>query len=524
MTVTIHGGDARAVLALLPAGSVQCCVTSPPYYGLRDYGVDGQIGLEPTPDEYVAEMVAVFREVRRVLRDDGTLWLNIGDGYTSGNRGRRAPDKKNPARAMSVRPDTPEELKPKDLQGIPWRLAFALRADGWYLRSDIIWHKPNPMPESVRDRPTSAHEHVFLLSKRDLYFYDADAIREAPSAALIEQVNAGYGGKDTKEYAAAGAQSASGTKSRIIENARAKIDKQRGHGRRHAGFNDRWDAMSRDEQMAIGSNARNVWTIAPKPFKGAHFATMPTTLAERCILAGTKPGDTVLDPFGGAGTTGLVADRLNRNAVLIELNPDYITLANQRIADDRAKRGTKPLDSRQEAVVTCYNDQPAGVAMPTLITFATDNPDDAKRMFEALYGAPAQENLPLPAAPPAARGRAAAKAPDPASTVTTTVAPPAAPAAPVPTPPAAVVPPPTPTSPPPAAPAAPAVQAQPEPEPGWTLEHVKGMAKAFLTNPKGGPDKLEEVLKRHGAEAVGTASPGVWHLLYADMAAILEAA
>lgn len=292
---------------------------------------------------------------------------------------------------------------------IPALVALALQADGWYFRSSIIWAKPNPMPESARDRPTSAHEHVFLLSKRDRYFYDADAIREAPSAALIEQVNAGYGGKDTKEYAAAGAQSASGTKSRIIENARAKIDKQRGHGRRHAGFNDRWDAMSRDEQMAIGSNARNVWTIATRPFsssyldfagadyvddhgtprklspdcpvhglrgllqqgtrasvscggpaahpctrtsrtrsgksssnnkclcaisKGSHFATMPPELAERCIKAGSKPGDTVLDPFGGAGTTGLVADRLNRNAVLIELNPDYRTLAADRLRHD----------------------------------------------------------------------------------------------------------------------------------------------------------------------------------------------
>lgn len=293
------------MLPTLDAGSVQCCVTSPPYYGLRDYGVAGQIGLEPTPDEYVAEMVAVFREVRRVLRDDGTLWLNVGDSYNGGGVGGGA--SKGVALAGSSNRDRQGEerktlkvagAKPKDLLGIPWLLAFALRADGWFLRSDIIWHKPNPMPESVRDRPTSAHEHVFLLSKRAAYFYDLEAIREPISDNWV------LGGGSTAP-----------------KNSP-----------------ERMTGPAKQVRLAYaepkGANARNVWTIATQPYSGAHFATMPPDLAERCIKAGTKPGDTVLDPFGGAGTTGLVADRLNRNAVLVELNPEYRALAQERITDD----------------------------------------------------------------------------------------------------------------------------------------------------------------------------------------------
>lgn len=307
MTVTILHGDCRAVLPTLTDCSVQCCVTSPPYYGLRDYGVDGQIGLEPTPDEYVAEMVAVFREVRRVLRDDGTLWLNIGDSYNTPNNRRDASAyvsggksrlmEQEPNRKASQRYDA--TLKPKDLLGIPWLLAFALRADGWYLRSDIIWAKPNPMPESVKDRPTSAHEHVFLLSKRGAYFYDAGAIAE-PSE---------YPGDDRHNRT----------------DTRKAIDAMCSDG----GSRARTGNPTGDTR-----NARNVWTIATQPYSGAHFATMPPELAERCIKAGTRPGDTVLDPFGGAGTTGLVADRLGRNATLIELNPAYRTLAAERITDD----------------------------------------------------------------------------------------------------------------------------------------------------------------------------------------------
>lgn len=308
MSVTILHGDCRTVLPTLADGSVQCCVTSPPYYGLRNYGVDGQIGLEPTPDEYVAEMVAVFREVRRVLRDDGTLFLNIGDSYAGsrcGPQGRfgemadRSIASQRTMRATDGSHAARVGAKHKDLLGIPWLLAFALRADGWYLRSDIIWHKPNPMPESVRDRPTSAHEHVFLLSKRGAYFYDAGAIAEE------------------------GTGKPSGNSER-----KSRLD-QGGNPGHSSGQMTHvpWDGSDT-------RNARNVWTIATQPFSGAHFATMPPDLAERCIKAGTKPGDTVLDPFGGAGTTGLVADRLNRNATLIELNPAYRALAADRITAD----------------------------------------------------------------------------------------------------------------------------------------------------------------------------------------------
>ena len=295
-------GDCLAALQNMPDCSVNCCITSPPYYGLRDYGVDGQIGLEDSPDAYVARLVEVFREVRRTLTDDGTLWLNIGDSYNAHPGQRKTTDaagnKQKSLRGSTAAPlRSVDGLKPKDLIGIPWMLAFALRADGWFLRSDIIWHKPNPMPESVRDRPTSAHEHVFLLSKRAAYFYDAGAIAES-SKKPIE------------------ATTLSGTYSE-------------GSGRNDGCLHYSGGFVTGDTR-----NARNVWTIATQPYSGAHFATMPPDLAERCIKAGTKPGDTVLDPFGGAGTTGLVADRLNRNAVLIELNPQYRTLAQERITAD----------------------------------------------------------------------------------------------------------------------------------------------------------------------------------------------
>ena len=335
MSVRILHGDCRTILPTLDAGSVQCCVTSPPYFGLRDYGVAGQIGLEATPDAYVAEMVDVFREVWRVLRDDGTLWLNIGDSYNAYNGGAGPGSKLSRGAQTTQRPSLPtgfglkvKESKPKDLLMIPAQVALALRADGWFLRSDIIWHKPNCMPESVRDRPTSAHEHVFLLTKRERYFYDADAIREPLAASSVTRLT------QDLESQVGSDRANGGTKTNGTMKAVAKVDKQRGHSRRHDRFNDRWDSLSKAEQMACGSNARNVWTISPQPFSGAHFATMPPDLAERCIKAGTKPGDTVLDPFGGAGTTGLVADRLNRNGVLIELNPEYRSLAAERLTGD----------------------------------------------------------------------------------------------------------------------------------------------------------------------------------------------
>lgn len=313
--LTILTGDCRTVLPTLADKSIQCCVTSPPYWGLRNYGHADQIGLEPTPQAYVETMRSVFSEVRRVLRDDGTLWLNLGDCYSGSGKGVKW-----------------DGLKPKDLLGIPWRVAFALQEDGWYLRSDIIWHKPNPMPESVTDRPTRSHEYIFLLTKSAKYYYDAAAIRNPPSPDLIKQVEEGYNGNAVKDYLKSNVQDASATKSRIINGARKRIDKQRGHGRRHAGFNDKWDALTPAEQSLLGSNKRDVWTVAPANYREAHFATFPPDLIRPCILAGSKPGDTVLDPFGGSGTTGMVALKLDRKAVLIELNSDYLKLCEKRCA------------------------------------------------------------------------------------------------------------------------------------------------------------------------------------------------
>jgi DNA modification methylase len=319
VSVRILRGDALAKLAELPAASVHCCVTSPPYFGLRDYGCDGQIGLEATPDEYVCGLVAVFREVRRVLRSDGTLWLNIGDSYaTSSGKGSNVPQTNDAAphrafRAGNVAKNNGNSnrngicsvpsCKPKDLIGIPWMLAFALRADGWYLRQDIIWSKPNPMPESVTDRPTRSHEYLFLLTKSARYFYDHEAIAEPatmkPQARLTPRdfVN----GKDAGRAA-----------------------------HRRPDYRIRDDA----EQENATRNKRSVWEIVTKPFSEAHFATFPPALVEPCILAGCPMGGTVLDPFAGAGTTGLVADRLGRNAILIELNPEYAAMAHRRIVND----------------------------------------------------------------------------------------------------------------------------------------------------------------------------------------------
>jgi DNA modification methylase len=308
--VQVIPGDCLATLRTLPDVAAQCCVTSPPYYGLRDYGHAGQIGLEESPDAYVARLVDVFREVRRVLRDDGTLWLNLGDSYCApgGGFSPNAPSNLAGSKQAKTHPHATKDIKrhinygeakPKDLLGIPWLVAFALRANGWYLRSAIVWHKPNPMPESVRDRPTSSYENVFLLSKRAAYFYDADAIRE-----------------ETSELTA-------WTYAQPDKAARAGVTT---NGTGKSTMRVRPDDGQR--------NARNVWTIATQPYSGAHFATMPPDLAERCIKAGSKPGDTVLDPFGGAGTTGLVADRLNRSAILCELNPEYAQLARDRITGD----------------------------------------------------------------------------------------------------------------------------------------------------------------------------------------------
>jgi DNA modification methylase len=317
---------------------VQTCVTSPPYFGLRDYGHADQIGLEATPDEFVAAMVKVFGAVRDVMADNGVLWLNLGDTYT------RDPKKGDRAKYLGLHKNLKESgchtasqgrslagLKEKDLIGIPWRVAFALQADGWCLRQDIIWAKPNPMPESVRDRCTKSHEYIFMLTKSARYYYDADAIKTPPSEALLVQVADGYAGSSTEQYSSGGAQDASVTKSRIVENARKKVEKQRGHSRRHAGFNARWDALTKTEQQALGVNKRDVWTVATNPYAGAHFATFPPALIEPCILAGSRPGDVVLDPFGGSGTTAGVALKHRRHALLCEINPEYAALVPARV-------------------------------------------------------------------------------------------------------------------------------------------------------------------------------------------------
>ena len=425
-TWDILQGDSTEVMRGMEPESVHCVVTSPPYWGLRNYGVDGAYGLEPTLDEYIANMVEVFREVRRVLRKDGSLWLNLGDVFAhNGASGGASPDGARKGRVADRAAQekmgytVPSGLKPKDLIGLPWRVAFALQADDWWLRSDIVWAKPNPMPESVTDRPTRAHEYVFLLTKSARYYYDADAIRE-PAKDPLDDIRRMRQQHDANESAATAERN----------GLRARTDKQRGHSRRHDGFNDRWDAMSKEEQQVMGANKRTVWSIATQGFPGAHFATYPEKLVEPCILAGTsergvcgvtgdswervveksylsplmqgdhipeadtwkgsksrprqRAGDgtflprtdedrrqttvygaggtikrmgdgavvnttgwqptcdhnaepvpaTVLDPFCGSGTTGVVALRHGRNFLGIELNPEYIELARKRIIGD----------------------------------------------------------------------------------------------------------------------------------------------------------------------------------------------
>lgn len=310
MTVTVINADVMTALRDLPSDHFGVVVTSPPYWGLRDYGIDGQIGLEDTPEAFAARLVEAFREVRRVLRDDGTLWLNLGDSYAA-NRKYQVPSTKGgakhgPAQAAGGKGSVvPEGLKPKDLIGIPWRVAFALQADGWYLRSEIIWAKPNPMPESVLDRPATAHEKVFMFTKRGRYHYDAEAVRQGMAPSSL---------------------------SRLAQN----VDAQAGSTRANGG------AKTNGPMKAVGGEARNlrnyepapvqVWEIPTKGFKGAHFATFPPELVRRCLQASLRPGDAVLDPFGGSGTTGLVADKFGADATLIEINPEYCDLIRSRLA------------------------------------------------------------------------------------------------------------------------------------------------------------------------------------------------
>lgn len=313
-------GDCRETLKSIPDGSVHCCVTSPPYFGLRDYGMDAQIGLEQTPQAFVAELVAVLREVRRTLRDDGTLWLNLGDSYArnpgkgqhkpgqSGGKNAYVYDRGN-GRASST--FLGDGLKEKDLIGIPWRVAFALQDDGWYLRQDIIWHKPNPMPESVTDRCTKSHEYIFLLTKGPRYYFDHEAVKEP----------------------AVGGQSGNAASFKRAGSKREQaIPRQALGTHRPDRDNTEYNGETR--------NRRSVWNVATRSYKGAHFATFPPELIEPCVLAGCPAGGTVLDPFGGSGTTAGVANAHGRNAILCELNPEYAALMPARVASviDRLKQ------------------------------------------------------------------------------------------------------------------------------------------------------------------------------------------
>lgn len=359
MTVQILKGDCRDVLRSLDSESVNCVVTSPPYWGLRDYGVAGQIGLEDSPFDYVAELVAVFAEIRRVLRPEGTVWLNIGDSYAGSGRGgnpteetsgleggqasQRASMVKRTRKATEIGATSRDAavtnvgrraargsqlpagfheaariegvtgrawvapaagFKQKDLMGMPWRVAFALQDDGWWLRQDIIWSKPNPMPESVGDRCTKSHEYIFLLSKSERYYFDQEKIAEPAVKAGLFLHSYGTGAKDRQDVS-------------DVNDRRTRIGLAN------------WNQAQPETR-----NKRSVWEVTTAPFPEAHFATFPPALIEPCILAGCPDSGTVLDPFGGAGTTGLVADRLKRNAILIELNPDYAAMAERRIRAD----------------------------------------------------------------------------------------------------------------------------------------------------------------------------------------------
>lgn len=341
----IYNEDCLTFLKQMPDQYVECCITSPPYFGLRDYGMAGQIGLEETPEQYINKLVAVFREVRRVLRDDGTLWVNIGDSYAGSGKGPAGNlGKSHNERDMSythLSGKVTDGCKPKDLIGIPWMLAFALRADGWYLRQDIIWAKPNPMPESVTDRCTKAHEYIFLLSKSQRYYYNADAIKtqvaDATIQRLSQQIEKQKGservpGKTNGNMKAVGP----GRKPRPDDSRGGNQGSERGipamaidgNGvKNHSGYFDSCGNLI-GEGMA---NKKSVWVVPTMPFSEAHFATFPEDLIVPCIKAGCPEGGTVLDPFMGAGTTALVAHKLNRNYIGTELNPEYCHIAEKRI-------------------------------------------------------------------------------------------------------------------------------------------------------------------------------------------------
>lgn len=356
-SVTLWHGDSLTVLRDLPDQSVDCCVTSPPYFGLRDYGEAGQYGLEASPAEYIETMRAVFAEVRRVLADDGTLWLNLGDSYYSGRGAATGVDEKQPARRGFGRvldKGGCDWAKPKDLLMIPAEVAIALRNDGWHLRSDIIWSKPSVMPENIKDRPTSAHEHIFLLSKSRFYYYDGEAIAEQATGQASGNGFTRSHGISRDVRGQEGQWEGRPQLRRALELAREKgltdehfaairavgmSDAGKAREMQGAGRNkDEVQRLADEAKAALGGyyrefltgatrNARNVWEIAPKPFPEAHFATYPPALPERCILAGCKPGGTVLDPFSGSGTTGYAANKHGRKYVGIDLSADYLDLS-----------------------------------------------------------------------------------------------------------------------------------------------------------------------------------------------------
>lgn len=331
MAWKLKQGDALKTLKQIEDDSVNCCVTSPPYWGLRDYGVDGQLGLEPTPEEYVAKMVEIFREVKRVLRKDGTLWLNLGDSYAGSGKGAWEPGRGQKESYIPTKnspqckiPKTPIGLKPKDLVGIPWRVAFALQSEGWYLRSDVIWSKPNPMPESVKDRPTKSHEYIFLLSKSPNYYYDNESIMEPLAPSTIARLSQNIS-EQRGSSRANGGNKLNGNMEAVftVRGSKGVINNKLNSGRRE-------NNISID--APIGRNKRTVWTVPTAKFTEAHFAVFPLELIEPCILAGCPEGGTVLDPFAGAGTTLFVSEQLGRNSIGIELNPDYCEIIRRRMA------------------------------------------------------------------------------------------------------------------------------------------------------------------------------------------------
>lgn len=382
--VTIWNGDALTVLHELPDESVDCCVTSPPYWGLRDYGEEGQLGLEPTPGDYVLALCSIFEQVRRVLKPTGSLWLNLGDSYAGSWGAQSRPNGTDikstleggsmlSARQIEAHPrgtqtgslkNTPG-LKPKDLVGIPWRVAFALQEQGWWLRSDVIWAKPNPMPESITDRPTKSHEYVFLLTKSERYYFGQDDLREPYAPGSAERYQYAFGGPKAEDLVRQDAEGPGGNRTRPIgyrsltggaysppgqsahSNARGPDGRRKtvvegGDGSVQHRNGERWP----DE---AGRNIRTVWDIPTQPYPEAHFAVFPQELARRMILGGCPPGGIVLDPFGGSGTTALVARNLERKAILIELNSDYCALADKRLAQQSLLADVRPLCGERSA-------------------------------------------------------------------------------------------------------------------------------------------------------------------------------